>query len=133
VHGLEEVVLLTLGTFGIKARRRKGAPGIWIDDATKIASVGVRVRNFVTTHGLGLNVTNGEDSCGLIVVCGMPDVRTTSLASILGRSSESATVADLLIRFLSLELHLSFERVDFPGFVDHFPECGAFSGILDAS
>ncbi len=59
--------------------------GVWVGDA-KIASIGVHVSRGVTTHGFALNVDNDLEPWGWIVPCGLPDVRTTSVAEVLGRS-----------------------------------------------
>ena len=55
LRNLEEAIIRALGHFEIKAERRDGLTGVWVDDR-KIASLGVGVRSWVTLHGFALNV-----------------------------------------------------------------------------
>src|SRR5688572_17370643 len=59
VHALEEWVIRALGDFDVRAERRADRIGLWVahgDHEDKIAAVGVRVRHWVTYHGIALNV-----------------------------------------------------------------------------
>src|SRR6516165_7669544 len=60
VHRLEEWMIRTLARFGVKGERRDGRVGIWVErpdgGEDKIAAIGVRVRRWVTYHGVALNV-----------------------------------------------------------------------------
>jgi lipoate-protein ligase B len=82
VRDLEEVVIRLLGRWGISALRRDGAPGVWVDRA-KIAAVGVAVRRWVSCHGLALNVADDLSGFDLIVPCGLPADRVTSMSRVL--------------------------------------------------
>lgn len=76
---LEEVLLTTLQDFDIRAQRREGLTGVWVEDR-KIASIGVGVRKWIAMHGFALNVTT--ESLGgfqAITPCGLNGVRMTSL------------------------------------------------------
>jgi lipoate-protein ligase B len=75
---LEEAIIRTVGGWGVQGERLPGAPGVWVG-GRKLASVGVRVRDWVTTHGLALNVTTDLEYFAAIVPCGMPGVQMTSL------------------------------------------------------
>ncbi len=68
-----------LAGLGIAARFRRDAPGLWTDDE-KLCAFGVHVRSRVAIHGFALNVTNDLRAFDLIVPCGLPGVRTTSIA-----------------------------------------------------
>ena len=88
---LEEVVIGVCGQFGVRAGREPGATGVWVasDDAqagsaTKICALGVRVRRWVSMHGLALNVTTDLSHFDLIVPCGLAGRRVTSLRQELG-------------------------------------------------
>jgi lipoate-protein ligase B len=70
-----------LASFGIDARWRRDAPGLWVGDA-KICAFGVHVRQRVSTHGFALNVAPDLGPFDLIVPCGMAGARTTSLAKL---------------------------------------------------
>lgn len=120
VHSLEQAVLMTLGVFMVEARRKPGAPGIWTDDAVKIASIGVRVRDFVTTHGVSLNVTSGPDATQFITVCGMPEVYTTSIEALSEARPLVSAVSDILTAFTASVCRLNLERVSLPDFAKIF-------------
>jgi lipoate-protein ligase B len=72
---------------GIDARSRAAEgidyTGVWVQDR-KIASIGVHVSRGVTTHGFAVNVDNDLQPFSLVVACGLPDVRMTSIAHELG-------------------------------------------------
>jgi len=75
---LEESIIQTLATFGIRGGRRDKYTGVWIDDR-KIASIGIHVKQWVTWHGFALNVTTDLSYFDLIVPCGIPNVTMTSI------------------------------------------------------
>jgi lipoyl(octanoyl) transferase len=84
VHALEEWLILTLARFGIAGERREGRVGIWIDEGggreSKIAAIGVRVRHWVSFHGVALNVDPDLGHYRGIVPCGVSEHGVTSLA-----------------------------------------------------
>ncbi|MFQ5514806.1 MAG: lipoyl(octanoyl) transferase LipB [Myxococcota bacterium] len=82
---LESVLIETLAEFGVMARRREHYAGVWIDGRTKIASIGVGLRRWVTLHGFALNVCCDLGRFDVIVPCGLPGVQMTSLSRVLGR------------------------------------------------
>jgi lipoyl(octanoyl) transferase len=79
VAGLEEAVIQVAAGYGVRAERRPGARGAWVD-GRKLASVGVNVRRGVTMHGIALNVAHDVSGFDLINPCGMPGVEMTSLS-----------------------------------------------------
>ena len=86
VHGLEEWIIRTLTRFGIKGERRNGRVGIWVahraGEEQKIAAIGVRVRRWVTYHGMALNVDPELDHYRGIIPCGIAEHGVTSLAAL---------------------------------------------------
>jgi lipoyl(octanoyl) transferase len=86
VHRLEEWMIRTLAHFGIKGERRDGRVGIWVvqpgGEEEKIAAIGVRVRRWVTYHGVALNLDPDLDHYRGIVPCGIADHGVTSLAKL---------------------------------------------------
>ncbi len=80
VTGLEDWLIAALGSLGVEAERRQGAVGIFVRGA-KIASIGVRVRRWVTFHGVSLNVDPELEHFSGIVPCGLDGVPVTSLAA----------------------------------------------------
>ncbi len=84
VESLEESLLELLGGLGVAARRRRGCVGVWTERG-KIASIGVRVRRGVSTHGFALNVSNDLAPFRRIHPCGVPGCPMTSVSAELGR------------------------------------------------
>jgi lipoyl(octanoyl) transferase len=86
VRDLEGWLIDTVGDFGIPAFRREGRVGVWVEHPTrgesKIAALGVRVRHWVTFHGISLNVEPALDHYDGIVPCGIPDFDVTSLVDL---------------------------------------------------
>ena len=82
VHDLEEWVIRTLAGFNIRGERRDGRIGIWVarpgGREDKIAAIGVRVRHWVTYHGIAINLDPALEHFAGIVPCGIesgPDSR----------------------------------------------------------
>ena len=86
VWQLEEWIILTLAEFGVKGERRCGRVGIWVvrDDGReeKIAAIGVRVRHWITLHGIAINVAPDLSHFGGIVPCGISEHGVTSLKAL---------------------------------------------------
>lgn len=83
VCNLEEWLIRTLARFVIKGERRDGRVGIWVDRGQgredKVAAIGVRVRHWVTFHGIALNVDPDLSHFQGIVPCGISQYGVTSL------------------------------------------------------
>lgn len=80
---LEEAIIRAVGSFGVAAHRRQGLTGVWCGDGDaqrKLASIGVHARNWVTWHGLALNVTNDLATFAHVVPCGIGGVEMTTVA-----------------------------------------------------
>ena len=86
VRDLQETLIRTLGDYGIAAGRREGPEniGVWVGDE-KIASIGVHIARWITSHGFALNVTTDLSYFRGIVACGLPAVRMASIESLTGR------------------------------------------------
>ncbi|MCH7811001.1 MAG: lipoyl(octanoyl) transferase LipB [Chloroflexi bacterium] len=96
VRSLEEILIETLASFSIAARRWDGRPGVWIG-AAKIAAIGVRISRGVTSHGFALNVDTDLSYFTHIVPCGLPDTTVTSMAEQIGRAPGLDAVMDATI------------------------------------
>ncbi len=86
VRMLEEWLIATLAEFGIRGERREGRIGIWVTlpegGEGKIAALGVRVRRWVTYHGVSLNVAPDLSHFSGIVPCGLDRFPVTSMAAL---------------------------------------------------
>jgi lipoyl(octanoyl) transferase len=95
VRDLQAVLIAVLAHYGIEATGRMTQPeiGVWVAQK-KIASIGVHLSRWVTTHGFALNVTTDLSMFAGIVACGMPTVEMTSIAQETGSEVPLAEVAE---------------------------------------
>jgi lipoyl(octanoyl) transferase len=84
---LEEALIRTMGPFAIEATRIEGLTGIWLErPPRKIASIGIHISKWVSTHGYALNVDlDPAPFTEWITACGIEDAQFTTMASELGR------------------------------------------------
>ena len=82
VRDLEQALILTLGSFGVDGVRIDGLTGVWLErPPRKIASIGVHVSSWVTTHGYALNVDlDPAPFTDWITACGLEDAMFTTIA-----------------------------------------------------
>jgi len=113
VRTLEDWIIETLASFNIKGERRDGRVGIWVPRpekggasgtgrADKIAALGIRVRHWISFHGISLNVDPELEHFSGITPCGITDQGVTSLMD-LGLAVSMADV--------DLALRASFEKL----------------------
>lgn len=83
VCDLQNWIIGTLDTFGIQGECRTGRVGVWVDTPQgdkKIAAIGVRIRHWITLHGISINVNPDLSHFSGIVPCGIADKGVTSMA-----------------------------------------------------
>jgi lipoyl(octanoyl) transferase len=111
VAGLEEWIIRTLAAFNVRGERREDRVGVWVNRPDKgsgfedkIAAIGVRVRRWVSFHGIAINVEPDLTHFEAIVPCGVADSRygVTSLVDL----GHPVTLADV-----DLALRPAFEEV----------------------
>jgi len=108
VQTLEAWLIDALAGLGVSAFRREGCAGVWVSRTegpetapAKIAALGVRIRRWVTCHGISLNVAPEMDHYSGIVPCGINDAGVTSLADLGTRTP---------MRAVDTALRAAFER-----------------------
>ncbi len=94
VRDLQDALVRTLADYGVAAERRdeQAAIGVWVGER-KIASVGVHISRWLTSHGFALNVATDLSYFAGIVPCGLRGVAMTSIESLTGRRPPLAEVA----------------------------------------
>jgi lipoyl(octanoyl) transferase len=109
---LEEALIRTLAPLGVEATRIEGLTGIWVDGPPrKIASIGIHVSKWVTTHGYALNVDlDPAPFTEWITACGLEDAAFTTVARELGRPVEVDEVRPLAAAALEEVFGLAFEE-----------------------
>lgn len=117
MRALEEAVIGTLARFGIAGERDPAATGVWVrdpetDGTAKVCAMGVRIRRWVTMHGLAINVDPDMGHFDLIVPCGLAGRGVTSMRRVLearvnGKDNacpELARVGEVLVEELGAVL-----------------------------
>ena len=84
VSNIEQLLIDVLYDYGINASIKKGLTGVWIEDR-KIASIGIRVSQWITTHGFALNVNTDMNYFSNIISCGIDNVSMTSMEKELNK------------------------------------------------
>ncbi len=117
---LEETVIRTLAHYGLPATRIDGLTGVWIEEPPrKIASIGVHISRWITTHGFALNVDlDPAPFTEWITACGLDDAAFTTLARELGRPLSVDDVRPVVAAALADVFTLSLDELaadDGPG------------------
>jgi lipoyl(octanoyl) transferase len=115
---LEETLIRTVGEFGLAAARIDGLTGVWLErPPRKIASIGIHLTKWISTHGYALNVDlDPAPFTDWITACGLDGYAFTSLAHELGRGIAVDDVRPAAARALAEVFDLTFEdaSVDLP-------------------
>jgi lipoyl(octanoyl) transferase len=97
IRSLEQIGIELLQSLGVKSSRRKGYPGLWIGE-TKIASIGVQLKRWVSFHGMAININNDLGIFEHIVPCGLDNVVITSVEKETGKQVDMEAVKKTLIK-----------------------------------
>ena len=113
---LEEALIRTLAAVGVEATRIQGLTGIWLErPPRKIASIGVHIAKWVTTHGYALNVDlDPSPFTEWITACGLADTMFTTIARELGRPISVDELKPHAAHALEQVFDLSFEELGEP-------------------
>lgn len=103
IRNLEKWLINSLLNFGINGKTYSGRIGIWVDDKQeklsqekKIAAIGVRIRRWITLHGISLNINPDLENYKGIVPCGLKEYGITSIKN-LGLSLENDFIDNILV------------------------------------
>ncbi len=107
---LEESVIAALREFGLEGGRFPPNTGVWVG-GRKICAIGVKVRRWVSMHGIALNCDNDLGPFQLIVPCGIREHGVTSISRELGRTIGTAEAASSLRRALEATFAICLEEV----------------------
>ena len=92
VRAVEDVIIQTIGQFGLQGGRVEGATGVWVDGA-KICAIGVHISRWVTSHGFALNVESDLQYFQYIIPCGLTLPVTSMRALGVGASMAEVKLA----------------------------------------
>lgn len=101
LRSLEEVVIKTLSFYGLKGNRSSGETGVWLDinnsNPRKICSIGIKINNWVTMHGLALNINNDLKYFKYIIPCGIKNKEITSISKEVGYNISINEVKNIML------------------------------------
>ena len=110
---LEEALLRTLAAFDLDATRIEGLTGIWLESPPrKIASIGIHISKWISTHGYALNVDlDPAPFTDWITACGLEEAQFTTIARELGRSVSLDEVRPHALAALAEVFELTFDEL----------------------
>jgi lipoate-protein ligase B len=113
VERLQGAVVEALAVLGVPAEVREGKAfvGVWTASGAKIASIGVHVSRWITTHGVALNVSCDLEPFGCFSPCGLTGLDVTSVERETERAVSREEASAALVAALGAALGLSFEHV----------------------
>ena len=111
IFNLEEVLIRTLRDFGIEGTRNRVNRGVWVGDS-KIGSIGVAIRRWVTYHGFSLNISPNMHHYSLITPCGLEGIEVTSVEGLLGGKTDPRRVRDSISRHFQHVFDMDLARID---------------------
>jgi lipoyl(octanoyl) transferase len=113
VRDLERAIIGTVAPFGLEAVAIDGLTGVWLEaPPRKLASIGIHVSRWVTTHGYALNVDlDPAPFTAWITACGLEDAQFTTISRELGRTVTIDEVKPAAIAALGEVFELSFETL----------------------
>lgn len=91
---MEETAICTAASFGVKAGRSEGRPGVWTAKG-KLCSIGIGVRKWITYHGLSFNISKDMSLFNAITLCGLKDAQPTSLSVEAGKNIDTLEVKNV--------------------------------------
>ena len=99
VRDLQEVLIRALADYGVAAEPGEGQAfiGVWVGEE-KIASIGVHLSRWITTHGFALNVSTDLSYFTGIIPCGLDQVRMTSIERLTGKAPSLPEIAAVCAR-----------------------------------
>lgn len=111
ILNLEEVLIRTLGDFGIEGTRNGLNRGVWVGDS-KIGSIGVAITRWVTYHGFSLNVSPNMTHYEFITPCGLEGIEVTSMRGLLGKEPDHRQVRDGILCHFQQVFEMGLVRTD---------------------
>lgn len=111
IEGMAAALIEVLGEWGVTARYRGDAPGLWVEAPSgeaKICAFGINVHHRISIHGFALNLRPDLDAFGLIVPCGLAGCAVTSVEALRGTAPAPGEVAARAAVALGAHLGVAF-------------------------
>ena len=128
VASLEEIMLLTVSNWGIRAEKNSANRGIWVADK-KLGSVGISVKRGVSFHGFALNVNLSLKPFKWIHPCGLTDVGVTSMAQELSKKISMNPVREAVMNHLETVFGFELVSIDVND-LNHLVNCCVAEDVI---
>ena len=99
IRELESIGIELLGFLGVESGRKKGSPGLWVENK-KIGSIGVKIKRWVTYHGMAINIYNDLSIFDTMIPCGIDGVEMTSVLKETGIKVSMKKVKETVSKIL---------------------------------
>jgi len=96
MRNLEEVAIKFLQKYSVQSERSPGKTGVWVG-GQKIGSIGIGVSNWVTYHGLSINIKVDLDFFNMIYPCGLKDVSMVSLDRLINKDVDMGEAKETIL------------------------------------
>lgn len=116
VRKLEQVIMEFLAGFSLEGEIKPGFPGIWCN-GSKIASIGLAVRKWVTMHGMSFNHEQDDGGFDMIIPCGIKGITMTSLEQQIGQKITRKDVHEKLKSTVESVFHDELAEIDSQEFI----------------
>jgi len=111
IQNLQKIITSTLEDFGIPAKWENKPIGVWVKD-TKIASIGIRISNGISTHGFSLNINPNLKHFDHIISCGLSITKNTSILQLTGKIPDRKKIESRILYHFSniFEMNITFKN-----------------------
>jgi lipoate-protein ligase B len=112
IEKLEEIIILTLGYYGIHGSRNSLNHGVWIEN-NKIASIGIAMKRWITFHGFALNVNTDISEFNMIKACGLDNAGVISMKKINDKQFSLSEVSGIICNNFAKIFNVKPEEISF--------------------
>ena len=107
IEALTKVTVETFKDHGLKTYGKEDPAGVWVGEKEKIASIGIRISNRVSYHGIAINLSNDMNTFRLITPCGLTNVSMTTFKKQTGHDMKLKNFSDVFFGHLTKTLEMS--------------------------
>lgn len=100
LRALEETIIMTCESYGIRGERNPGYTGVWVEDR-KIAAIGIKVSRWITMHGFAFNINTDLSFFSGIIPCGISDKDVTSIKRETGAQADIIEAKSRIVKNFS--------------------------------
>ncbi len=117
VRDFEKLVINILADYSLTGVPVKNYPGIWCN-GSKIASIGLAVRKWITMHGMSFNLEKDDGGFKMIIPCGIDGITMTSLSEQIGDKIDRLEFVDKIVAQIESVFDVGLEKVNFENIIN---------------